>query len=1157
MERRGRKLGLLCISLMVLALMGTDGSLLAQQPESGPMEAEGSPTDFGTAFTYQGQLTDGGEPAQGEYDFGFKLYDDLDDGTQVGTTVAIDDLSVTAGLFTVELDFGSGAFDGQPRFLDIAVRPGSSSSPFTPLVPRQALTPAPYAHYAATAPWQGLTDRPDGLDDGDDNTTYSAGHGLDLVGTELSILPSYRLPQGCGADQVAKWDPGTGEWQCSDDLTGAGGGYWSLSGDAGTDPRTDFLGTTDEVSLTIRVSDTVAFRLEPNPSSPNLIGGHAANGVSAGVRGATIGGGGEGWGPNRVTDHFGVVAGGAANQAGDDNEDPETAELAVVSGGFGNRAAGELSTIAGGLDNTATGLYATVGGGVRNTASYSHTTIGGGDTNFAQGWNATVAGGAINTAIGSEATVGGGAENSAIGEHNSTVSGGYRNTASGGDATIGGGNSNLAEGWAATVSGGYENSALGAAASVGGGESNYSSGDAATVAGGEDNSVTGRAASVAGGSNITATGDFAAVGGGEYNVASGDWATIGGGDWNSASGVDSVVGGGWSNEASGDWATVGGGDGNVAYGAWATVGGGWSNEASGYVATVAGGDGNSADGAWATVGGGDGNTASGLEATVSGGSFNTVSGTYGTVGGGLLNTAVATNTTVAGGNDNTASDFSATVGGGVENTASGPSATVGGGAGNIAAGPGGTVGGGVQNDAGGYAATVSGGFTNTATADHSTVAGGQQNGASGRWSSVGGGLDNTAVATYTIVAGGHGNSATNADAAVCGGWENDATGWGSAVSGGGQNTAGGGSLPGHATVGGGRDNSAIGGHATIGGGYNNIVTGTNGTVGGGESNIVTGTHATVGGGHANLARGWAATVAGGAGNTARGDGASTVGGGVNNVADSYGAATVGGGYLNAARDWAATVGGGQSNTASGQYSTVPGGSSNTAEGDDSFAAGSRAKANNHGCFVWGDSTLADVECNNDNRWVARASGGVYFYSSADLSTGVYLAAGSNQWTPVPGFPSDRNLKENVVRIDAGSVLERVSTLPMSTWNYKANPDVRHIGPMAQDFHAAFGLGEDETSIHTIDATGVALASIQGLYHLTQDQAAHIEILEAENTALQVQVNEFDARLSALEERGAPAHRGLLPGAGVLLLGFGVVLATRRRGALGAGEEGGP
>jgi len=105
------------------------------------------PKPMGTAFTYQGRLTDDDSLADGLYDFQFKLYDDPNVllGNQVGDTIDVDDLDVVGGYFAVALDFDGGAFNGDARWLDISVRPGASTGSFTVLSPRQEVTPAPYA----------------------------------------------------------------------------------------------------------------------------------------------------------------------------------------------------------------------------------------------------------------------------------------------------------------------------------------------------------------------------------------------------------------------------------------------------------------------------------------------------------------------------------------------------------------------------------------------------------------------------------------------------------------------------------------------------------------------------------------------------------------------------------------------------------------------------------------------------------------------------------------------------------------------------------------------------------------------------------------------------------------------------------------------------
>ncbi len=103
-----------------------------------------------TAFTYQGSLTDGGSPANGAYDFEFKLFNDASIGTQVGSTVTKGDVVTSEGIFTVELGFGD-VFDGTAYWLEIWVRPGASTGGYQQLLPRQPLTAVPYANYALDA----------------------------------------------------------------------------------------------------------------------------------------------------------------------------------------------------------------------------------------------------------------------------------------------------------------------------------------------------------------------------------------------------------------------------------------------------------------------------------------------------------------------------------------------------------------------------------------------------------------------------------------------------------------------------------------------------------------------------------------------------------------------------------------------------------------------------------------------------------------------------------------------------------------------------------------------------------------------------------------------------------------------------------------------
>jgi hypothetical protein len=333
----------------------------------------------------------------------------------------------------------------------------------------------------------------------------------------------------------------------------------------------------------------------------------------------------------------------------------------------------------------------------------------------------------------------------------------------------------------------------------------------------------------------------------------------------------------------------------------------------------------------------------------------------------------------------------------------------------------------------------------------------------------------------------------------------------------------------YGTIGGGWSNQASGGGATVGGGYNSQASGEYATVGGGGGNRASGYAATVGGGDSNRASGYVATVGGGWINKASG-GYATVGGGRDNLASSE-YATVGGGWDNLVSGDYATVGGGYNNEASGQYATVGGGRGNLASADYSFAAGRRAKATSQGCFVWGDSTDANVACSDEDQFIVRASGGVTMYTNSGLTSGSFLAKGGSSWNVV----SNRALKENFRPLDSSQLLARLGKIDISTWNYRAqSPAIRHIGPMADDFNGLVeGLGgEGAGYINSLDADGVALAAIQGLYQLSQEQKAEnatlrkeVSELKAENAAMSEQLGDLEARLAALEGMGNRVSEG--------------------------------
>ena len=287
----------------------------------------------------------------------------------------------------------------------------------------------------------------------------------------------------------------------------------------------------------------------------------------------------------------------------------------------------------------------------------------------------------------------------------------------------------------------------------------------------------------------------------------------------------------------------------------------------------------------------------------------------------------------------------------------------------------------------------------------------------------------------------------------------------------------------------------------------NVVTDIYGTVGGGYGNragdtgdVISAAFATIAGGFSNTASGFASSIGGGDISIASGSW-STIGGGINNLAEGQGS----------------TVSGGAAGHATGNWATVPGGSNNVASGSYSFAAGFRAKTQtadptpvvHDGAFVWADSSDFDFNSTAANQFAVRATGGARIVLGIDL-------AGAPTWTcaVVSGgswaCSSDRNLKQNLRELDGQAVLAKVAAMPIYSWNPKGeNAHQRHFGPTAQDFHAAFGLGDSELRIGQQDADGVALAAIQGL-----------------NSKLDAAIAERDARIAAQDREITELRRAV-------------------------------
>jgi uncharacterized coiled-coil protein SlyX len=369
--------------------------------------------------------------------------------------------------------------------------------------------------------------------------------------------------------------------------------------------------------------------------------------------------------------------------------------------------------------------------------------------------------------------------------------------------------------------------------------------------------------------------------------------------------------------------------------------------------------------------------------------------------------------------------------------------------------------------AGLYGVTIGGGGRNaepnTVLAIHGTIAGGYANTiqTSAERSTIGGGQKNTngVNAGATVIAGGAWNyiGEDAHESVISGGTTNNIQkgGYHSTIAGGTLNTI---------------DTNAY--RSTISGGYNNFIQ-TNAyesVISGGLSHeIQSGAHnSVIGGGRSN-----------------------TVG------TNSYGS-VISGGYWNII-------------SAEAQYATISGGRSNIAGGNYSFAAGLHANANHNQSYVWSDGSAA-TSSSVDKQITMRGSGGFRFFTGTGTA-GAQLAAGATSWTTL----SDRNEKKNFAPVDGQEVLEKLSRVPVQRWNYKweGDAEVPHLGPIAQEFKAAFFPGRDDKGITTLEFDGVELAAIQGLNQKVEAQKAELK-------AKQEKIESLEQRLADLEKlvRGA-------------------------------------
>lgn len=234
----------------------------------------------------------------------------------------------------------------------------------------------------------------------------------------------------------------------------------------------------------------------------------------------------------------------------------------------------------------------------------------------------------------------------------------------------------------------------------------------------------------------------------------------------------------------------------------------------------------------------------------------------------------------------------------------------------------------------------------------------------------------------------------------------------------------------------------------------------------------------------------------GSGNSSGGSQGSSASSGGSGSGGGHGGSGSGGSSSGSSGGSASSSGGSGSGSGSGS-SSGSGASSGTGS---SSSSGGRVDAGADG----GSDGSTICDCSVDPQCCAPSQ----LCCSFGGPVGTAIVGASRCYTPTPTLPhcpivvSDRNLKRDVEPVDAKAILRGVAGMSVSTWSYKTDdPSVRHLGPMAQDFYSAFGLGDTDRGYYSVDAHGVALAAIKALADELQEQNARIERLERENREL--------------------------------------------------------
>jgi Chaperone of endosialidase len=216
-----------------------------------------------------------------------------------------------------------------------------------------------------------------------------------------------------------------------------------------------------------------------------------------------------------------------------------------------------------------------------------------------------------------------------------------------------------------------------------------------------------------------------------------------------------------------------------------------------------------------------------------------------------------------------------------------------------------------------------------------------------------------------------------------------------------------------------------------------------------------------------------------------------------------------------AGDWSVAAG---RNVLAGGESSVAIGNLLDVAGEGAVALGHNAGTTiaGRGSFLFGDrsSNSSFMQAFAPNQFLVRAVGGAKFFTNPSLNSGVMLATGASSWSSL----SDANSKENFRDLDNADLLATIAAMPIRQWNYKAqDASIRHVGPTAQDFHAAFGLGEDPLRISTIDADGIALAGVSALARENTARAKENQELREALASTSADLAALRAELAALRE----------------------------------------